>query len=65
MNLRDWVLRRHMQLRTHYVAPWGPHCYLKQGRHERPFSKQDKGRQRREERRFKLRQRDIMMELMP
>jgi len=37
---------------------WGPFCYLKQKRHDAPFNKKDKGKERRDERRFKLRQRE-------
>ena len=56
----SWRKRR--QVRVHIVAPWGPHCYLKQGRHEKPFAKlRTKGKERRQERRFKLQQREQLL----
>lgn len=53
--------RRPIQI-FHWIAPWGPHCYLKQGRHEKPFSKiRRRGGERREERRFKQTQREACL----
>jgi hypothetical protein len=42
--------------------PWGPFCSLKGKRHPQPYGKTDKGRERRDERRFKQQQRE---ELVP
>jgi len=37
---------------------WGPFQWLKQNKHSCPFEKTRRGKERRDERRFKLRQRE-------
>lgn len=58
----SWVLwrgRRKARKPAKPPAPWGPHCFLWQNRHDHPFSKREVGRERREVRLFKYRQREM------
>jgi hypothetical protein len=48
-------------LRPARPAPWGPHCYLHQNRHDEPFNKRDAGHKRRATKLHKLRERETML----
>lgn len=55
-----WWRTQRMRSLLFPSTPTGPFCYLKQGKHPSPFAKRPEGTARRNERRFKLKQRELV-----